>query len=108
MAGRKTILMFDDYESEPFEVTNGLDQGDPPSSVFYAFYNADLIAPSLNPSELKSAFVDDTAFLVAGNTFQENNDKLSDMMTRSNGATEWSISHNSNFEVDKFALLHMS
>jgi ribonuclease HI len=108
MAGRKTILMFDDYESEPFEVTNGLDQGDPPSSVFYGFYNADLIAPSPNPYELKSAFVDDTAFLVAGNTFQENNDKLRDMMTRPNGATEWSTSHNSNFEVDKFALLHIS
>ena len=29
MAGRKTILTFDDYESEPFEVSNGLDQGDP-------------------------------------------------------------------------------
>ena len=108
MAGRKTILMFDDYISDPFEVTNGLDQGDPPSSVFYGFYNADLITPSSDPNELKSAFVDDTVYLAAGNTFQENNDKLSNMMTRPNGANEWSASHNSNFEIDKFALLHMS
>jgi hypothetical protein len=82
MAGRKTILMFDDYISDPFEVTNGLDQGDPPSSVFYGFYNADLITPSSDPNKLKSAFVDDTVHLTAGNTFQENNDKLSNMMTR--------------------------
>ena len=30
------------------------------------------------------------------------------MMTRRNGATEWSKTHNSNFEIDKFALLHLS
>ena len=57
MTGRKTILTFDDYKSEPFEVTNGLDQGDPTSSVFYSFYNADLIEPSCDPNELKSAFI---------------------------------------------------
>ena len=108
MSGQKTILMFDNYVSEPFEVTNGLDQGDTPSSVFCGFYNADLITPSADPKKLKSAFVDDTAFLAAGNSFQENNDKLSSMMTRPNGANKWFASHNSNFEIDKFALLHMS
>jgi hypothetical protein len=60
MAGCKTILIFDNYESDPFEVTNGLNQGDPPSSVFYSFYNANLITPSPNPNEPKSAFIDDT------------------------------------------------
>jgi len=108
MTGRKTTLTFDDYKSEPFEVANGLDQGDPTSSVFYSFYNADLIEPSRDPNELKSAFVDNTMFFVAGNTFQENNAKLIDMMTRQGGATEWSKTHNSDFEIDKFALLHMS
>jgi hypothetical protein len=29
----KTILTFDNYESEPFEVTNGLDQGPPSSTI---------------------------------------------------------------------------
>ena len=108
MTGRKTILMFDDYKSEPFEVINGLDQGDPPSSVLYGFYNADLIEPSRDPNELKSAFVDDTMFFVAGQTYQENNEKLASMMTRQDGATDWSKTHNSNFKIDKFALLHLS
>src|ERR1700691_1359314 len=108
MAGRKTILMFDDYESEPFEVTNGLDQGDPPSSVYYSFYNSDLIAPLSNPNELKSAFVDDTVFLAAGTSFEENNTTLRNMMTQHDGASAWSPTHNSTFEIDKFALLHLS
>jgi ribonuclease HI len=108
MTGRKTVLTFDDYQSEPFEVTNGLDQGDPPSSVFYGFYNADLIEPSRDPDELKSAFVDDTMFFVAGKTYEANNAKLTDMMTRQAGAREWSQTHNSDFEIDKFALLHLS
>ena len=69
MAGHKTILIFDNYKSDPFEVTNGLDQGDPPSSVFYSSYNANLIIPS--PNELKSAFIDNTIFLATGTTFKE-------------------------------------
>ena len=82
MTGHKTILTFNDYKSEPFEVTNGLDQDDPPSSVYYGSDNADLIGPSHDSNELKSAFVDDTMFFVAGQTYQENNMKLADMMTR--------------------------
>ena len=108
MAGCKTIFTFDDNESEPFEVSNGLDQEDPLSSVLYGFYNADLIEHNSDPNGLKSAFVDDTMFFVAGNTYQENNTKLANMMTQRNSATEWSKLHNSNFEIDKFALLHLS
>ena len=47
-------------------------------------------------------------FFVAGKTYQENNTKLANMMTRQEGATAWSKAHNSNFKVDKFALLHLS
>ena len=108
MTGHKTILTFDDYVSEPFEVTNRLDQGDPPSSVYYGFYNADLIVPSCDPNELKSAFVDNTMFLVMGRNYHDNNEKLTDMMTRRRGANDWSKAHNSNYEIDKFALLHLS
>jgi len=77
-------------------------------SALYSFYNTDLIEPTSDPNELKSAFVDDTMFFVAGNTYEENNTKLTNMMTRRNSATNWSKTHNSNFEVDKFALLHLS
>ena len=108
MTRHKTILTFDGYVSEPFEVTNRLNQGDPPFSVYYGFYNANLIVPSHDPNELKSAFIDDTMFFVAGKTYHENNTRLTDMMTFQGGATKWSKSHNSNFEINEFALLYLS
>ena len=73
MTGRQTILTFNDYEPEPFEMTNGLDQGNLSSLALYGFYSVDLIEPTSDPNELKSAFVDDTMFFVAGNTYEENN-----------------------------------
>src|ERR1700692_1988351 len=108
MQGHKTILTFNDYTSEPFEVTNSLDQGDPTSSSYYNFYSADLIEPTQDVNKLKSAFVDDTMFLVASSTFEENNTKLENMMSRPGGTAKWSKDHQSNFEIDKFTLLHMS
>jgi hypothetical protein len=92
----------------PLKLPKGSVQANPTSSVFYGFCNADLIEPSRDPNKLKLACVDDTMFFVAGKTFQENNMNLADMMTRQGGATEWSKTHNSNFEVDKFAFLHLS
>jgi len=108
MTGCQTILTFNDYESKPFKVTNGLNQGDPLSSALCSFYHTDLIEPTSDPNELKSVFVDDTMFFVAGITYEENNTKLTNMMTQRNGAADWSKMHNSNSKVDKFALLHLS
>ena len=51
----KTILTFDDFQSEPFEVKGGIDQGDPLLSASYNFYSTDLVEPSNDPDELKSA-----------------------------------------------------
>ncbi len=40
LEGRKTVLTFDDFKSLVFEVTNGLDQGDPLSQILYIIYNS--------------------------------------------------------------------
>jgi hypothetical protein len=39
----RTTLSFDDYQTEAFIVTNGLDQGDPFSGIYYLIYNTDLL-----------------------------------------------------------------
>lgn len=108
LTGRKTTLRFDDYVSEPFDVINGEDQGCPASTVWYGFYNASLVDPSDDADEIKSAFVDDTAIMVAGPSPEANNVKLADMMQRGDGANDWSRTHNSPFEVEKFGLLHLT
>lgn len=41
--GRQTALLYDDYESQAFDVENGLDQGCPASIILYQLYNTPLL-----------------------------------------------------------------
>ena len=84
---------------------SGLDQGCPTSGPFYIFYNADLIDIPKSKEELASAFVDDCIVAARAPTVAESNDKVVNMLTRQNGALEWSQKHNSKFELDKTGLL---
>jgi hypothetical protein len=58
----------------------------------------------LPPDETALAFVDDTAYIAIGPTFEHAHAILKDMMERPKGALQWSRKHNSRFEVNKFAL----
>ncbi|KAF8596909.1 hypothetical protein BDV93DRAFT_570444 [Ceratobasidium sp. AG-I] len=40
--GRTTCLAFDDFESDPLPVRNGIDQGCPLSVIYYLIYNSPL------------------------------------------------------------------
>lgn len=106
--GHTTVLTFDGYHSEVLQVLSRMDQGNPLSMTLFNFYGPDLLNMSLDPDKLKTAFVDDTMFLAAGNDFEEMNGKLRSMMERAGGANDWAVSHNAAFKVDKFALVHFS
>ena len=107
---RRTRLSFDDHLSAPIPIMNGNNQGCPLSMMFYAFYNAGLLelSPPNSPDERQFGFVDDVALLATGNTTEEAHRKLKDMMERTGGAFEWSINHNSPFEMTKLALINFS
>jgi len=108
LRGRKTRLCFDDYTSEWFDIANGIGQGDPLSMILYIIYDSDLVRTATGKQELTLAFVDDTAFLAIGRTFQETHQILHDMLERSGGGFEWSMQHNSHFAPNKFALIDFS
>jgi hypothetical protein len=110
LMGRQTRLQFDNFKSDWFPVTNGISQGDPLLMILYIIYNADLVDVAKNHSKSKStlAFVDDTAFIAVGSSFQEMHRILSNMLNRPGGGYEWSNAHNSNFETSKFALIDFS
>jgi len=108
LRGRKTRLRFDDYTSEWFDIANGIGQGDPLSMILYIIYDSDLVRTATGKQELTLAFVDDTAFLAIGRTFQETHQILHDMLERSGGGFEWSMQHNSRFAPNKFALIDFS
>ena len=102
LQGRQTKIQFNDYLSDPLDIDNGCDQGDPTSVILYHFYNAGLIdVANKSQVELAPAFIDDITFLAAGPNFTTTHAKIHSMMTRANGAYEWSRKHNSFFETDK-------
>ena len=87
LQGRQTRIQFDDYLSDPLDIDNGCDQGDPTSVILYHFYNASLIEVTKeSQAELAPAFIDDIKFLAAGKDFSITHDKIHHMMTRLNGA----------------------
>ena len=108
LTGRKTRLRFDDYTSDWVSITNGIGQGDPLSMILYIIYNSDLVDVARGKDELALAFVDDTAFLAIGKTFDETHRTLNDMLERAGGGYQWSADHNSRFEPSKFALIDFS
>src|SRR3981189_1746927 len=109
LTGHHTQLKFNDTVSDWISVDNGIGQGDPFSMITYIVYCADLtdIANSRD-GETALAFVDDTAFITVGKSFEDTHAKLRNMMERSDGALRWSADHYSRFEVNKFALLDFS
>ena len=43
LQGHQTRIQFEDYLSDPLDIDNSCDQGDPTSVILYHFYNAGLI-----------------------------------------------------------------
>jgi ribonuclease HI len=106
LSDRKTTLSFDDYQTDAFEVHNGLDQGDPFSGILYLIYNADLLKiPVLKAGERLLLFVDDAVIIVMGKNFNETHNKLRNIMNRTGGVFEWAKTHNCEFGIEKFQLL---
>ncbi len=104
LGGRKTILTFDDFKSIIFDVTNGLDQGDPLSQILYIIYNSSALQQLQNGEE-GFFFIDDKAILVQGKTFMETHQKIKDIMEQPRGILEWAAEHNCEYGVEKFQLV---
>ncbi|KAF8234869.1 hypothetical protein L208DRAFT_1009994, partial [Tricholoma matsutake] len=106
LTGHKTCLKFDDFISDLINIINSTTQGCPLSMIFYAFYNAPLIATALHKYELSISFVNNSMFLAIANLLSECHTIIKDMMERPSGGFDWSISHNSPFELSKLALMN--
>jgi hypothetical protein len=106
LEGRRTILTFDDFKSQAFDIDGGLDQGDPRSGISYMIYNAGLLR-CLNAAAGESGglFIDDAYLLAIGNSMEETHGTLKSIMERPEGVFEWAEAHNCEFGVDKFQLI---
>ena len=100
LSGRQTRLHFDDFISDPI-------QGCPLSMLLYAFYNAELIEIAHGKNELAAGFVDDCAFVAVADTLDDTHKILKDMMECPNRGLDWSIGHNSKFEISKLTIMDL-
>ncbi|KAJ7625202.1 hypothetical protein B0H17DRAFT_860120, partial [Mycena rosella] len=81
VCGRKTRITFADFTSEPFEVDNGLGQGNPFSGFAYLIYNSGLAGvPVVEKGENGVMFVDDNMLIATGYTFKATHKKISRMI----------------------------
>jgi hypothetical protein len=101
------------YQSNLFNVIDGIDQGCPLLLLGFIFYNSDVLrVADLNPrqGELSLGFLDDIVLVARGKTYAESNEKLKHMMEKREGALEWSEQHNAKFEfeLEKTTLICLS
>ncbi|KAF8261081.1 hypothetical protein EI94DRAFT_1553309, partial [Lactarius quietus] len=66
---RETRLRFDDHESGPISIDNGIGHSDPLSMVLYQYYNT-------------AAYVDDAILVTTAKTFKDMHKILKSLMTR--------------------------
>lgn len=110
MEGRSTVLSFDDYMAEsPIEIESGLNQGCTIAQLLYLFYNTDLIENgNTYLGELGLGFIDNVTLLAEANSPEEGAARVSEMMTRDQGALAWARAHGTDYNVDKFGWLGLS
>jgi ribonuclease HI len=101
LVGRQTKLRFDDFESAPFALDNGIDQGCPLSLALYLFYNGDFLDIPRDSNEDGTLFVDDSKVIVIGDDQTDLRMRVESFMHRRKGGFEWFTTHNSTVSLDK-------
>lgn len=104
--GRRTLLKFDDFESELFTIISGIDQSCPLSVILFQFYNSDLPDIGKRLGITVNLNIDDTMAISVADDRDQANQALKDFMDLPGGANDWSREHNSCFALDKFALIN--
>ena len=77
--------------------------------LLYTLYNSDLIDLPDNPeAEDSLGYVDDIAPIAFSINLIETTNCLQNIMTKARGGLDWSLKHNSRFEVSRSAIMHFS
>ena len=102
------LVVFNNFKSETFNITEGIDQGDAQSLIMWLICNHQILNIFNKASnETGFLYVDDVAVLVTGKNFDDMHEKLKVVMNREGEVMEWATSHNCSFGIEKFQLLDL-
>ena len=103
------MLEFNDYCSPLFQIKSGINQGCPLSALAFLFYNADVLdIADMKNGKLVLGFINDIAVMARGPSFSTANAKLLHMLEHPGSCMDWSQMHQTEFEIDKTALVQAS
>ena len=106
LTGCTTQLNFDNFISDPILLNNGTTQRDSSLMDYYRFYNTPLIETASLEDELSLGFIDNSMMLTVGDSLEQCNERLKDMMECPKGGFEWLLTHNSPFKLSEVALMY--
>lgn len=101
---RQTRFKFDDYTSRLITIEDGLDQGDPISTIGMILYNAALLknAPNRKKNQEALGCADDVVLIARGKTMDDVKQSLEQMVTKpEQGALAWSQRTNCQYSIPK-------
>ena len=99
---RETVLAFDDFVSQPFKVTHGLDQGCNLSPFLYNCYSANQMKGlRRKDGELGNTYADDGVCAVRADSLEEAGEAIAEVFRKEGGPKDWGKSHHSLYDLVK-------
>ncbi|KAI8516617.1 hypothetical protein Bbelb_051980 [Branchiostoma belcheri] len=100
LQSRTCCMKFGTWRSEAFQVSSGLPQGSPLSSVLFNIYTADIALTLRAPSTIASTYVDDVIVEGTGATQHE---ALVELQEATNKLEGWTIANHMSIQPEKSA-----
>ena len=109
MTGRKTVITFDNFKSNPIVVNNSLNQGCMLSMYLYNHYNTGQVDGSRGKKgEISGGFMDDSMGAAEGRTMHEAVENAAALFSRQGGPGERADTHGAVYNYDKFGYVGFS
>ncbi len=106
LTNRQTIVKTNEHTTPKLFIDLGLPLGLPFSSIFYLFYNRDLLDDCVKRGVEAQGYIDDITFIAKSKSVKDNNQKLAKV--HNPVGESWRMKHGSEFSLPKYQLIYIS